>query len=383
MDKMSEALRKEILNATNSLFETTFLNTNTIKCFFYNILIFGELSSYIRELRHDYSLKTGINLEKAKPLEYKTIFDDIYTDFISYLEKKGVKLNPGFTDNLTILMYKSNPRSVEGRYYRLVKVVNHIFNTPMTGISLILNIDIEKLREKLGEECERVSDSLIEKHSWRDKILKAINHYKYSFEMNLMESSITTFWVGFLKLTNTIEILGKSEVERDVRQQIIEKLGDPISTISTGIMQYKDLYKGSPADLLSMVNNLYEILSKILATFGKILSRNSEKILEYGIIESLAPLYVLGANPDYNDAKKVELLRAKLARILIERHKVFITNQSDESLLLYEGENIWRLLLLEKNLCKSTHEVFLFLGLPVSEPEHQLDYELISKVVEY
>jgi len=385
MEMSEDTLRKEIVELTNSLFETAYLNTNTLKRFFSNLIVLDEICDSLAEIRQTHALKTGINLEDVEVFQESGIFEKIYNEFAAYLQSKGIELIDRVGGDVFALTYKRNPRGIESRYERIKKVTTHLINTPTTTIALVLNIDKARLFEKLGGDADRISDSLIEKHSWRDKLLKGINYYKYSYVVNEKEFHLLSFLEGYLKLSNIIEILGKDRISSEVRNQIVERIGDPMIKISGGIIQYKDVSKGKTPDLSNMLNELNEILSKIMATFGKVLTRNSERALKYGIIESIAPIYVLGTNPlgdkmlDAYESRKIETLRSKLAKLIIERHKLDESEEPSGNLDSYEGENIWRNLLLDRVLCRNTNELFLILGLPVARPDEELNYNLLHR----
>jgi hypothetical protein len=151
--------------------------------------------------------------------------------------------------------------------------------------------------------------------------------------------------------------------------------------LSAGIMQYKDLKEQAKVGIIEMITDLVNILFNVLATFGKFLSKEGEKTVIYGIIEALTPLYVLGIDTSNTaEGRQVELLRNKLAKLLKERHNLIDHEIGGESgQFLYEGENFWNSLLIERVLCNNTQEIYQILGIPIKFPNIEIDYESFFK----
>ncbi|MEO0239607.1 MAG: hypothetical protein ABIM45_06785 [candidate division WOR-3 bacterium] len=381
MKEIGADVRRDLIELANTISKTSYPNSNKLKIFFYNLLTLQEIRDHLLQLKESYTELTGLNLDDFEPMEMERIMKPLSNEYFSYLEQKGISVDFSNEKLLLSLVYKKNPRGIEARYTRLLNLVTHLFNTPTTYVAISLNIDKNKLKAKIGDEFERLSDSLIEKYSWRDKLLKAIKYYRDNTKLTNLDEALLKIFEGFLKLTNTIELLGKNLIPIEKKRQIIRNLSEPMVNLSAGIMQYKDLKERANVEIIEMITDLVNILFNVLASFGKFLSKEGEKTVIYGIIEALTPLYVLGIETsNTTEGRQVELLRNKLAKLLKERHNLIDRETVGESgQFLYEGENFWNSLLIERVLCNKTQEIFQMLGIPIKFPKTEIDYESFFK----
>ncbi|GEM_PF-1549634 len=386
LSKMKEFggdIRQELIELVNMLSKMSYPNTARLKIFFYNIITLQEVRDNLIQIKESYSKATGLEFDQLEPLSMKKLVKEISSEYFGVLEKRGIFIDFSNESLLISLIYKKNPRGIEARYNRLLNLITHLFNTPTTYLAISLNIDKNRLKNRIGEEFERLSDSFVEKYSWRDKLLKAIKYYKETVNLNELDANLLKFFEGFLKVTNTVELLGKNLLSIDKKRHLIKNLGEIMTNLSTGILQYKELKERPNAGILEITKELTNILFDIAATFGKILSKESGKTIMYGITEALTPFYVLGIETLNNiEGKQIELLRNKLAKLLKERHKLIdleIGNGKTQS--QYEGENFWNALLIERVLCNPTQEIFQILGIPIINPTEEFDYEAFFKPV--
>ncbi len=381
MKEIGADIRRDLIELANTISKTSYPNSNKLKTFFYNLLTLQEIRDHLLQLKESYTQLTGLNLDDFEPMEMEKIMKPLSNEYFSYLEQKGISVDFSNEKLLLSLVYKKNPRGIEARYTRLLNLVTHLFNTPTTYVAISLNIDKNKLKAKIGDEFERLSDSLIEKYSWRDKLLKAIKYYRDNTKLTNLDEALLKIFEGFLKLTNTIELLGKNLIPIEKKRQIIRNLSEPMVNLSAGIMQYKDSKERANVGIIEMITDLVNILFNVLATFGKFLSKEGEKTVIYGMIEALTPLYVLGIETSNTaEGRQVELLRNKLAKLLKERHNLIDRETMGESgQFLYEGENFWNSLLIERVLCNKTQEIFQILGIPIKFPKTEIDYESFFK----
>lgn len=383
MKEFGADIRHDLIELVNTISKMSYPNSTRLKIFFYNLLMLQEVRDNLVQIKENYSIATGLDPDQLEPLSMKKLVKQISTEYFEQLEKRGIFIDFSKKSLLILLIYKKNPRGIEARYNRLLNLVTHLFNTPTTYLAIRLNIDKTRLKNKIGEEFERLSDSLVEKYTWRDKLLKAIKHYKETVNLSEVDANLLKFFESFLKVTNTVELLGKNLLTINKKWQIIKNLGETMTSLFTGLLQYKDLKERPNAGILEIVTELMNILFDIAATFGKILSKESGKAITYGITEALAPLYVLGIETLNNtEGKQIELLRNKLAKLLKERHKLIdMEIESGTTQLLYEGENFWNALLIERVLCNSKQEIFQILGIPITNPTDEFDYEAFLKPV--
>ncbi|MDI6851954.1 MAG: hypothetical protein QMD82_08510 [bacterium] len=383
MKEFGADIRHDLIELVNTISKMSYPNSTRLKIFFYNLLMLQEVRDNLVQIKENYSIATGLDPDQLEPLSMKKLVKQISTEYFEQLEKRGIFIDFSKKSLLISLIYKKNPRGIEARYNRLLNLVTHLFNTPTTYLAIRLNIDKTRLKNKIGEEFERLSDSLVEKYTWRDKLLKAIKHYKETVNLSEVDANLLKFFESFLKVTNTVELLGKNLLTINKKWQIIKNLGETMTSLFTGLLQYKDLKERPNAGILEIVTELMNILFDIAATFGKILSKESGKAITYGITEALAPLYVLGIETLNNtEGKQIELLRNKLAKLLKERHKLIdMEIESGTTQLLYEGENFWNALLIERVLCNSKQEIFQILGIPITNPTDEFDYEAFLKPV--
>lgn len=375
--------KREIISLTDQLSATFNPRVDVLKVFFLNILVLEELVDYLVELRREFEILLGLNLKHLKPMEMTRVMEPLATEYMNYLKRKGLKLASVSEKNMISLIYRDNPSGIESRLDRLINLVAHMFNTPTTYVAIALNIDRSKLKSKIGEEIDRKYDPLIDLYSWRDKLLKALLYYRNTNKLSKKDEVVLDFFEGYLKLSNIVEILSREKGENIDKRQIIRRIGEPMSKIFSGLLTFKELSFPSRAGIKDVISHLMPLLSSITATFGKILGADADKVISNGIGETFASLYVLGLKvPDTSEGKRVELMRSKLARLIIDRHHSASSNYGENKAKDFEGENFWRAILVDQLLCNNTFEIFQILGIQVENIHDEINYDKFFKLEE-
>ncbi len=368
--------KREIISLADQLSATLNPRVDVLKVFFLNILVLEELVDYLVELRREFEILLGLNLKNLEVSKMENVMMPLLSEYLDYLKRKGLKIASGSEKNMLPLIYRENPSGIESRLDRLINLVAHMFNTPTTYVAMALNIDRSKLKSKIGEEAERKYDPLIDLYSWRDKILKALFYYRNNNRLSKKEDVVLDFFEGYIKLTNIIEILSREKRETISKRQIVRKMSDPMGKISSGLLMYRELCFPNQAGITDMMRSLMPILSSIMATFGKILGADAEKMVSHGVGETFASIYVLGLKPsDTPEGKRAELMRSKLARLLIDRHHLVISSYGYKKYSDFEGENFWRAILVDQLLCNNTFEIFQILGIQVENIHDEINYD--------
>ncbi|MEO0265955.1 MAG: hypothetical protein ABIM43_05025 [candidate division WOR-3 bacterium] len=372
-------IQKEITKTATELFEISMLDTKTLKTFLYNLLLFDEIRQKIREIVAPLNPALDENT-RIFPLPGK-IGQFLVKEITRYFVDKGIFLEEElFSSRLYEFLNKQSEKSIEKRYQKIMRVVTHLFNTPLTSIALTLNIDRRIFYKTLGDRVDGLGEPLVKPNSWRDRILRFLNYCISSYKLGPQQKCLLSFFKGYIKLTNIIEILNKDIISSEERQFLVKNVGEPMIEITGGLVNYRDMrYSTSKTlNLNEILTELRKLIFNLLSKFGKEPSYAKETIFIYNMINSMSSFLVVGADIenlrfiDEDTARKAEKLRLKLAKLLIEKYKIESEEQNSQ---IYEGETIWRDILINRELSKEQASALTLLGLPVKNLSDPINYE--------
>ncbi len=370
----------EIFVTANELFQITMLDTKTLKTFLYNLLLLDEIKLNILDISKPFT--EVIRKDVLTKSLTRKIYQMISEELINYFANNDIYLEDEILiTRISDLFDRQSEKNIEKRYQRIVRTVMHLFNTPITSIAIILNIEREALDRILGEVSSSFGEPLILPNSWRDRILKTLNYYTKTYSFGLQQKHLLNFFKGYIKLTNIIEILNKDTISSEERQLLVKNIGEPMIEITGGLVNYRDAKTqgGEPLNLTNIITELKDILFNILSLLGKEPSPTKSVIFTNNMLYSMASLLAVGADTESlkyineEDARKAEKLRLKLAKLLIEKYKIEIEAEGEQ--VIYEGELIWRDILINRELSKNKASVFTLLGIPVKNLSTPIKYE--------
>jgi len=373
-------IREESHRLADELFEITMFDTKTLKTFLHNLLFLEKVKA-IFENPLPKSLEPHLNQLIQSPTFVKTVLPLVEKEVLDFLKKANVQAEESHIRGILekSLINKSDNRVVK-RYRRILRVITHLFNTPLTPVALILNVDRETLLNFTGGEGLEHSNFLIEPFSWRDKILKLTDYFVNRRRLGLERRYLLTFFKGYMKLTYIFEVLNKESITPEERHTLAQKIGEPMVEITGGIINYKEnLGPGENKVSLSKIcSELKDILVHLLEQIGKRVPPQQRQILLNNFLDSVISLLVVSADTesikflDEEKARNAEKLRVRLAQLLIKR---YWSESEEEKLEVYEGEEIWRDLLIQRLLCKNQVGILPLLGIPVINPDAPIDYQ--------
>ncbi|MGB9824036.1 MAG: hypothetical protein ACPLN0_04730 [Candidatus Hydrothermia bacterium] len=379
-DNRISEIQKEIFKTADELFAISMLDTKTLKTFLNNLLLLEEVKENIFQILEPFAdiLKNPRSFSKLSNEITQLVSEEI----INFFTSKDVFLDFEMLQNIIpSLLSQEGEKNMEKRYRRIVRTVMHMFNTPLTSVAIILNIEKNYLTKILGEEENVYAEQLIQPGSWRDRVLKMINYYTSTFSFGTSYRYLLTFFKGYIKLTNIFEILNKEFISSDDKMLLIKNIGEPMVEITGGLVNYKELHsmEGGNLSITSILKELKEVVFNMLTALGKQPSPAKEAIFTNNLMYSVASLLVIGADIDglklvnEDEGRKAEKLRVKLAKLLIEKYR--IDTEDDLAQKVYEGESIWRSILIDRELCKNRASVFTLLGFPVKNTNDYLNYD--------
>ncbi|MCD6589614.1 hypothetical protein J7K74_00285 [Candidatus Woesearchaeota archaeon] len=368
-----EGIREKIESAINDLAREAYPDKSILINVFNNLLRLEEVRDTLVELREKYSKASGIDLGDIPVNKGWELMSDMYLEFWERLKEKRIERDEFQEERHRSLIYKSNRNGIESRYERIIKIFEHMYKTPLSNISIRLNLDREKLEKRVKDE--EIRDPLIDKDTWKAKILKALGHYKRVGQLDERTETAIRFFEKYLGLMNNIELIFRNNLSKEEREQIIKSINETIPGTISGLINYQEIAKDQVKDesLDKTIREIVKDLSPIFSFYGKHLKEEDKEIVSRAIIESITPMYILGIPPSIDD-KEIKAKREKLAKLVVKRYNPQ-DSSTQGSINSDEGKNIWNDILVNNLLAQNKKEIYELLGFAIKNREEPLERE--------